>query len=59
MQNNTDLTLTIKRKTAVFKNLRLKVTGYSQVEYYDTLSNRDMIIFCKNYVISQEIDIVA
>ena len=51
--------LTVKLKTAGTKKLRLKVTGYSQAEYYYTLSNRGMIMSYKNYSISKEIDIAA
>ena len=47
-QDDSDLTLTIKLKAAVTKKLRLRVTGYSQAEYYYTLSNRGMIMSYKN-----------
>ena len=58
-QDDSDLRLTIKLQAAATKKLKLKVKGYSQAEYYYTLSNRGMIISCKNYGISKEIDIAA
>ena len=39
--------------------MRLRVRGYSQAEYYYTLSNRGMIMSYKNYSISKEIGIAA
>ena len=47
-QDDSDLVLTIKLKAAATKKLRLRVTGYSQAEYYYTLSNRGMIMSYKN-----------
>ena len=58
-QDDGDLVLTIKLKAAATKKLRLRVTGYSQAEYYYTLSNKGMIMPYKNYGISKEIDIAA
>ena len=58
-RDDSDLVLTIKLKAAATKKLRLRVTGYSQAEYYYTLSNKGMIMPYKNYGISKEIDIVA
>ena len=39
--------------------MRLRVTGYSQAEYYYTLSNKGTIMSYKNYSVSKEIDIAA
>ena len=58
-RDNSDLTLTVKLKAAATKILRLRVTGYSQAEYYYTLSIKGMIMSSKNYSISKEIGIVA
>ena len=46
-----------KLKSSATKKLRLRVTGYSQAEYYYILSNKGMIMSYKNYGISKEIDI--
>ena len=35
-RDDSDLTLTVKLKAAVTKKLWLRVTGYSQAEYYYT-----------------------
>ena len=43
-RDDSDLTLTVKLKAAATKKLRLRVIGYSQVEYYYNLSNRGMIM---------------
>ena len=43
------LTLTVTLKDAATKNMRLRVTGYSQGEYYYVLSQRGSIIQYKNY----------
>ena len=58
-RGNSNLNLTVKLKAAATKKMRLQVTGYSQAEYYYTLSNRGMIMSYKNYSISKEIDIAA
>ena len=58
-RDNSDLTLTVKLKAAATKKLMLRVTGYSQAEYYYTLSDKGMIRSHKNYSISKEIDIAA
>ena len=58
-QDDSDLTLTLKLKTAATKKLRLRVIGYSQAEYYYILSNRGMIMSYKNYSISKKVDIAA
>ena len=57
--DDSNLNLTVKLKAAATKKMRLQVTGYSQAEYYYTLSNRGMIMSYKNYSISKEIDIAA
>ena len=58
-RDDSDITLTVKLKAAATKKMRLRVTGYSQVEYYYTLSKKGMIMSYKNYSISKEIDIAA
>ena len=58
-RDNSDLTLTVKLKAAATKKLMLRVTGYSQAEYYYTLSDKGMIMSHKSYSISKEIDIAA
>ena len=37
-RDNSKLTLTVTRKDAATKKMRLRVTGYSQGEYYYALS---------------------
>ena len=39
--------------------MRPQATGYSQAEYYYTLSSKGMIMSYKNYSISKEIGIAA
>ena len=56
--DDSDMTLTVKLKVAT-KKMKLRVTGYLQVEYYYTLSNKGMIMFYKYYSISKEIDLAA
>ena len=58
-RDDSDLLLTVKLKAAATKKMRLRVTGYSQAEYYYTLSNKGIIMSYKNYSISKEIDIAA
>ena len=58
-RDNSNLLLTVKPKAAATEKLRLRVTGYSQADYYYTLSNKGMIMSYKNYSISKEIDNVA
>ena len=58
-RDDSDITLTVKLKVAATKKLRLRVTGYSQAEYYYTLSKKGMIMSYENYSISKEIDIAA
>ena len=58
-RNDSDITLTVKLIAAATEKMRLRVTGYSQAEYYHTLSNKGIIMSYKNYSISKEIDIAA
>ena len=58
-RNDSNPPLTKKFKAAATKKMRLRVTGYSQAEYYYTLSNKGMIMSYKNYRMSKEIDIAA
>ena len=57
--DNSDLLFKVKLKAAATKEMRLRVTGYSQAKYYYTLSNKVIIMSYKNYSISKEIDIEA
>ena len=40
-QDKSDITLTVKLKKTATKKMRLRVTGYSQDEYYYTLLHSD------------------
>ena len=59
MRDDSDLNLTVTLKKAATRKMRLWVTGYSQTEYYYTLSNMGMVKSCKKYSISKETDIAA
>ena len=41
-RDDSDITLIVKLKAAATKKMRLRATGYSQAEYYYTLSNKDV-----------------
>ena len=56
-RDDSNVQLTIKLKKAATKKIRLRVTAYSQIEYYYLLSNNGMIMSYKNYSISKEVDI--
>ena len=56
-RDDSNVQLTIKLKKAATKKLRLRVTAYSQIEYYYLLSNNGMIMSYKNYSISKKVDI--
>ena len=47
-RDNSDLNLTVKWKKTATRKMRLRVTGYSQAEYYYTLANKGMIMSYKN-----------
>ena len=55
-QDDSDVQLTIKLKKAATKKMRLRVTAYSQAEYYCLLSNKGIIMSYQNYSISKEVD---
>ena len=58
-RDHSKLTLTITLKDAATKNMRLRVTGYSQGEYYYVLSLQGSIIQYKNYGITKDENIAA
>ena len=58
-QDDSSITLTVKLEATATQKMRLRVTGYSQAEYYHALFNKGMIMSYKNYSISKEIDIAA
>ena len=58
-RDDSKLTLTVTRKDAATKKMRLRVTGYSQGEYYYTLSQRGSIIQYKIYGITKDKNIAA
>lgn len=39
--------------------MRLRVTGYSQEEYYNTLFDKGLLMMYKDYMISKQKDIMA
>ena len=45
--------VTIGLKEAAAKKLRLRITGYSQAEYWYSFSNKGYIMSYKNYNISK------
>ena len=53
------LTLTVTLKYTATKKMKLRVTGYSQGEYYYVLSKRGLLIQYKNYSISNDKNIPA
>ena len=52
-RDDSSLAVTIGLKEAAPKKLRLRITGYSQAEYWYLLSNKGYIISYKNYNISK------
>lgn len=53
------LTLAVALKDAATKKMRLKVTGYSQGEYYYVLPKRGLLMQYENYGISKDKTIAA
>ena len=51
--------LTIKLKKTAEKKMRLRVTAYSQAEYWYTSTNKGYIMTCKDYSIAKDDDIAA
>ena len=58
-RDDNNVQLKSKLKKAATKKMRLRVMAYSQAEYYYLLSSKGMIMSCKNYSISKEVDIAA
>ena len=58
-RDHSKLTLTVTLKDAATKNMRLRVTGYSQGKYYYVLSLQGSIIQYKNYGITKGENIAA
>ena len=52
-RSNSGLAVTIDLKEAAAKKLRLRITGYSQAEYWYLLSSKGYIMSYKNYNISK------
>ena len=52
-RDDSGFAVTIGLKEAAAKKLRLRITGYSQVEYWYLLSNKGYIMSHKNYNISK------
>ena len=52
-RDDSDLAVTIGLKEAAAKKLRLRITRYSQAEYWYLLSNKGYIMSYKNYNISK------
>ena len=52
-RDDSALAVTIDLKEAAVKKLRLRITGYSQAEYWYLLSNKGYIMSYKNYNISK------
>ena len=52
-RDDSGLAVTIGLKEAAAKKLRLRITGYSQAEYWYLLSNKGYLVWCKNYNISK------
>ena len=59
IRDDSKLTLTVTRKDATTKQMRPRVTGYSQNEYYYALSQRGSIIQYKIYGIIKDKNIAA
>ena len=51
--DDSGVALHIKLKEAAAKKLRIRITGFSQAEYWYVLSNKGYVICCKNYNISK------
>ena len=52
-RDDSGLAVTISLKEAAPKKLRLRITGFSQAEYWYLLSNKEYIMSYKNYSISK------
>ena len=54
--DDSSLAVVINLKEAAKKKMRLRITGFSQAEYWYALSNKGYIMTYKNYNISKEDD---
>ena len=52
-RDDSGVAVTISLKEAAPKQLRLRITGFSQAEYWYLLSNKEYIMSYKNYNISK------
>ena len=55
-RDDSGLAVVINLKEAAKKKMRLRITGFSQAEYWYALSNKGYIMTYKNYNISKEDD---
>ena len=55
-RDDSSLAVVINLKEAAKKKMRLRITGFSQAEYWYALSNKGYIMTYKNYNISKEDD---
>ena len=53
-RDNTSLAVDVNLKDAAQKKIRLRITGFSQSEYWYAFSNKGYIMTYKNYNISKE-----
>ena len=52
-RDDSSIAVTVALKKAAAKKLRLRITGFSQAEYWYLLSNKGYIMSYKNYNISK------
>ena len=53
-RDNTSLAVDVNLKDAAQKKIRLRITGFSQSEYWYAFSNKGYIMTYKNYNISKK-----
>ena len=53
-RDNTSLAVDVNLKDAAQKKIRLRITGFSQSEYWYAFSNKGYIMTYKDYNISKE-----
>ena len=58
-RNVSNISLTVNLRAAATKNLRLRVTGYFQSEYFYTSSIKGKIMTFKSYSITRDNDIAV
>ena len=56
-RDNTSLAVDVNLKDAAQKKIRLRITGFSQSEYWYAFSNKGYIMTYKNYNISKEYEL--